>query len=426
MQKQLETYFDRLWPINRSLTGDGNRKTLDILSEIIPLNVHEVPSGTACFDWNVPPEWNVQEAWIKDEKDNTIVNFKVNNLHLLGYSEPFEGVLSYEELKEHLYTLPKQPDLIPYLTSYYSKRWGFCMSHHQFEKLDKNGSYTVKIDSTLDEHGSMTYGDLVLKGKSDKEILLTTYICHPSMANNELSGPLVTAFIYNQLKDKDNYYSYRFVFAPETIGSIYYLSQHGDHFKQNMEAGFVVTCVGDDGQFTYKKSRRGDSLPDRAVNTVLKQSESEFRTIPFAPRGSDERQYCSPGFNLPVVLLLRTTYGQYEEYHTSSDDKDFISFAAMEKTVATYLEVIELIEKNKKYINQFPNCEPQLGKRGLYPTLSEKEKAIEIDAMMWILNYSDGEHDLLDIIEKSDIDFKIMIRVADKLMAKGMLKVEKQ
>ncbi|RPD91719.1 DUF4910 domain-containing protein [Aureibaculum marinum] len=422
MQEQLEKYFDRLWPINRSLTGDGNRETLDILSEIIPLTIHEVPSGTQCFDWIVPPEWNAKEAWIKDEHGNTIVDFAVNNLHLLGYSVPFEGELTFNELKEHLYTLPKQPDLIPYLTSYYSRRWGFCMSHNQFQKLDKNGIYTVKIDSSLDEKGAMTYGDLVLKGKSDKEILLTTYICHPSMANNELSGPLVTAFIYNQLKDKENYYTYRFVFAPETIGSIYYLSQYGEYFKQNLEAGFVVTCVGDDGQFTYKKSRRGNSLPDRAVYTILKQTESEFKVIDFAPRGSDERQYCSPGFNLPVVLLLRTTYGQYAEYHTSGDNKDFISFAAMEKTILKYVEILTLIEKNKKYINQFPYCEPQLGKRGLYPTLSEKEKAIEIDAMMWMLNYSDGDHDLLDIIEKCNIDYKTMMNVADKLLLKGILK----
>lgn len=421
MQDQLEAYFDRLWPINRSLTGDGNRETLKILSEIIPLNIYEVPSGTTCFDWTVPPEWNVKEAWIKDDNDNTIVDFKEHNLHLLGYSEPFDGLLTYEELKEHLYTLPEQPELIPYLTSYYSRRWGFCMSHNQYENLDRNTKYKVKIASSLDENGSMTYGDLVLKGKTDREILLTTYICHPSMANNELSGPLVIAFLYDQLKDRDNYYTYRFVFAPETIGSIYYLSRYGEHFKEKLAAGFVLTCVGDDGHFTFKRSRKGNTLADRAVETVLAQTEDTFDQLDFVPRGSDERQYCSPGFNLPVVVLTRTTYGQYDAYHTSGDNKDFISFAAMEETVNKYLSIFKLIEKNKKYINQYPYCEPQLGKRGLYPTLSEREKELEIDAMMWILNYSDGEHDLLDIIKKSSIDYRVILNVADRLMENGMI-----
>tara|TARA_R110002073_G_scaffold72537_1_gene177598 strand:- start:624300 stop:625568 length:1269 start_codon:yes stop_codon:yes gene_type:complete len=422
MKKRLEDYFDRLWPINRSLTGDGNRETLSILSEIIPLNIHEVPSGTACFDWNVPPEWNVREAWVKDENDTIIVNFKVNNLHLLGYSEPFEGILTFDELKEHVYTLPKQPELIPYLTSYYSKRWGFCMSHNQFETLDKNGRYSIKIDSTLNEKGSMTYGDLVIKGKTRKEVLLTTYICHPSMASNELSGPLVTAFIYDQLKNKDNYYSYRFVFAPETIGSICYLSKHGEHFKDKLEAGFVVTCVGDNDNFTYKKSRRGNSLVDRAVEIVLSQTEEKFNIVDFAPRGSDERQYCSPGFNLPVGSLMRTMYGEYPEYHTSGDNKEFISFAAMEKTIDKYLEVLTVIEKNKKYINLHPYCEPQLGKRGLYPSLSEKEKDLEIDAMMWILNFSDGQSDLIDIVKKSKVKYGSIIKVVDNLLLKKIIK----
>lgn len=422
MKEKIEAYFDRLWPINRSLTGNGNRETLKILSEIIPLNTYEVPSGTQCFDWNVPPEWNVKEAWIKDDKGNIIINFEANNLHLLGYSEPFEGELTYNELKEHLYTLPKQPDLIPYLTSYYSRRWGFCMSHHHFLTLDKNSKYSVKIDSSLDEKGSMTYGDLVLKGKTDKEVLFTTYICHPSMASNELSGPLVTVFIYNKLKNRDLNYSYRFVFAPETIGSIYYLSKHGEHLKNKLEAGFVITCVGDDGNFNYKKSRQGNTLVDRAVATILNQTEANYRIFDFFPRGSDERQYCSNGFNLPVGSLVRTLYGEYPEYHTSGDNKDFISFSAMEKTVEKYMEVINLIEKNKKYINLFPYCEPQLGKRGLYPTLSDKEKDIEIDAMMWLLNFADGEHDLIDIIEKSKIDNKIMLKMVDKLLIKDMIK----
>jgi aminopeptidase-like protein len=416
MRERIEAYFDRLWPINRSLTGNGNRETLKIISEIIPLEKHEVPSGTQCFDWAVPPEWNVHEAWIKDEDGNIIVDFKTNNLHLLGYSVAFEGKLTYEELKEHLYYLPEQPNLIPYLTSYYSKRWGVCMSYNQFEGLDEQKQYSVKIDSNHNENGSMTYGDLVVKGKTDKEILFTTYICHPSLANNELSGPLVTAFIYEQLKKKDLYYTYRFVFAPETIGSIAYLSIHGAHLKQKLVGGFVVTCIGDCGNFTYKKSRQGDTLVDRAVQTILNETEENFEIIDFAPRGSDERQYCSPGFNLPVGSLMRTMYGVYPEYHTSSDNKEFVSFEAMEKSVNKFMDIVDLMEMNHKYVNQFPNCEPQLGKRGLYPSLSEKNKAIEIDAMMWVLNYTDGKHDLIDIIEKSKIDYRIILKIIDKLL----------
>lgn len=423
MKIRLEQYFDRLWPINRSLTGNGNRESLQILSEIIPLEIREIPSGSKCFDWTVPPEWNNKEAWIKDETGKVIVDFNNNNLHLLGYSEPFDGVLTYDELKEHIYTLPNQPDLIPYLTSYYSRRWGFCMSHNQFKKLDKTIKYEVKVESELNENGSMTISDLVLKGKSDKEILFTTYICHPSLANNELSGPLVTAFIYDQLKDKDLYYTYRFVFVPETIGSICYLSIHGDYLKKNLAAGFVVTCIGDNGNFTYKKSRKGNSLSDRAVNIVLSQTEKEYSILEFSPIGSEERQYCSPGLNLPVGSLMRTMYGVYPEYHTSADNKDFICFDAMEKSVKKYLGIVDVMENNKKYVNQFPNCEPQLGKRGLYPNLgSQKEKAIEVEAMMWILNLADGNHDLIDIIELSNINYEIIINTANNLLREGILK----
>lgn len=426
MKKQLENYFDRLWPLNRSLTGEGNRETLRILSEIVDIKIEEVPCGRQCFDWTVPPEWNAKEAWIKDSKGNIIVDFSKNNLHLLGYSEPYKGEHNFEELKSHLYTLPEQPDLIPYLTSYYSRRWGFCLSHNQFLELDRDETYTVYIDSTLDDNGSMTIGEAVIKGNSDKEILFSTYICHPSLANNELSGPLVSAFIYNNLKKQENLkYTYRFLFIPETIGSIYSLSVKGEYWKKHLQAGFVLTCIGDDGNFTYKKSRIGNTLADRAALIHLTQTEKDFKVIDFFPSGSDERQYCSPGFNLPVGSLMRTMYGVYPEYHTSGDDKDFISFDAMEQSVLKYLGIIEVMERNEKYINAMPYCEPQLGKRGLYPTLgSQKGTQDFVSAMMWILNLADGTNDLISISETSKIPIMELIPVVDKLILNGILKNE--
>lgn len=421
---EIEKYFERLWPITRSLTGNGNRKSLIILSELIDLEITEVPCGTQCFDWNVPPEWNINEAWIKDSRGNKILDFSENNLHILGYSEPFQGKLSFEELKSHLYTLPEQPDLIPYLTSYYKRRWGFCLSNNHFLQLDQNEIYEVFIDSSLDDNGSMTIGEAIIKGKSDKEVLFSTYICHPSLASNELSGPLVSAFIYNNLKKLNNLkHTYRFIFVPETIGSIYSLSVKGEYWKKNLTAGFVITCIGDNGKFTYKRSRIGNSLPDRAVEIILKQTESDYNIVDFFPSGSDERQYCSPGFNLPVGSLMRTMYGRYPEYHTSADNKDFISFEAIEKSINKYLEVIDVIEKNDKYLNSMPYCEPQLGKRGLYPTLgSQKGTDEQVKAMMWILNLSDGTNDLITIAEKSNVPVKLLFPIVDKLIENGILR----
>lgn len=427
MKEQIEKYFDRLWPLNRSLTGNGNRETLKILSEIADIKITEVPSGTECFDWTVPPEWNVKEAWIKDSKGNIIADFRVNNLHLLGYSERFSGLLNLNELKEHLYSLPEQPEVIPYLTSYYKKRWGFCISHNQLINL-KEGTYEVLIDSELDQDGSMTIGEAILEGDTDEEILLSTYICHPSMANNELSGPLIASFIYKKLKEKKyRRYTYRILFVPETIGSIYYLSRHGDHLKNKLSAGFVITCVGDKGNFTFKRSRAGNSITDRASVLILKQTEKYFDTEEFFPTGSDERQYCSPGFNLPVGSLMRTRYGKYKEYHTSADNKEFISFKAMEESVYKYLEILDLIENNFTYINRLPHCEPQLGKRGLYPTLgSQKDTAEFVNALMWILNLSDGTNDIINISTISGMSFKTIIKAAEELLNKGLIEIKYQ
>lgn len=427
MKDQIEKYFDRLWPLNRSLTGNGNRETLKILSEIADIKITEVPSGTECFDWTVPPEWNVKEAWIKDNSGDIIADFKDNNLHLMGYSEKFSGYLSLIELKEHLYSLPGQPEVIPYLTSYYKNRWGFCLSHNQLLNL-KDDTYEVKIDSELNPEGSMTMGEAILKGDTDEEVLLSTYICHPSMANNELSGPLVTSFIYNKLKEKKNRrYTYRILYLPETIGSIYYLSKQGEHLRNKLAAGFVITCIGDKGNYTYKKSRRGNTIADRASELILKQTEKNYVIEKFFPTGSDERQYCSPGFDLPVGSLMRTRYGKYKEYHTSADNKEFISFKSMEDSVFKYLEILDVIENNFTYLNKMPYCEPQLGKRGLYPTIGSKKDTSEfVNSLMWILNLSDGTNDLIEMSDRSGIKFNILSNAAADLMKSGLIEINPQ
>jgi aminopeptidase-like protein len=423
MKVELERYFDKLFPITRSLTGNGNRETLKILSEIVDMKICEVSSGTQCYDWTVPPEWNAREAWVKNSKGEKIIDFTVNNLHLVGYSIPFSGKLCLAELREHLHSITELPNTIPYLASYYKKGWGFCLTHNQLQSLEDD-MFEIFIDSDLNSNGNLTYGEALLKGKSDKEVLLSTYICHPSMANDNLSGVLVTAFLYDQLKNRDLNYSYRFLFIPETIGSIYYLSMHGEYLKNNLIAGFVITTIGDNGAYTYKRSRQGDALCDRAAELILKQTEEKYTVEDFFPdNGSDERQYCSPGFNLPVGSLMRTRYGKYAEYHTSDDNKNFISFKAMEKSVEKYLEVIEVVENNCKYESQFPFCEPHLGKRNLYPTMtSQKSHSNTVSAMKWILNYADGQHDLIDISNKSNIDFKLLLEAINALIKKNLIK----
>lgn len=422
MKESLEKYFDRLWPLNRSLTGNANRETLGILSEIIDLKISEIPSGTECFDWKVPPEWNVKEAWIKDGSGKIIVDFRKNNLHLLGYSTGFSGKMELKLLKEHLYSLPAQPDVIPYLTSYYKRKWGFCITYRQLKELSED-TYEVFIDADLNENGSMTIAEAVIKGETEEEVLLSTYICHPSMANNELSGPLVTAFIFNELKKSGRKkYTYRFLFLPETIGAVYYLSVNGEELKKKLIAGYVVTCAGDRGNFTYKRSRNGNSAADRAAEIMLKQKEKEYIIEDFFPTGSDERQYCSPGYDLPVGSLMRTRYGKYNEYHTSADNKEFISFERMEDTVRMYLDIINVIEKNAYYKNLKPYCEPQLGKYGLYPEIgSDKDTAETVSSLMWALNLSDGMNDLITISEKSGTEFEKIAEACEILEKKGIL-----
>jgi len=416
---ELEQLFDRLWPLNRSLTGEPNRKTLEILSERIPLEITEVPSGTKCFDWEVPPEWNVSQAYIADENGKKLIDFKNNNLHLVGYSTPIDSVMSFEELDKHLHYLEAKPDWIPYITSYYSRTWGFCLSYNQYLCLDKTASYKVVIDSSLDDKGSMTIGQVDIKGQSDKMIFLSTYICHPSMANNELSGPLMASLLYENLASSNPYYSYR---VPETIGSICYLSKYGNELKEKVVAGYVITTIGDLGPFNYKKSKLGASISDRAAELVLGRSNIEHAIHDFFPWGSDERQYCSPGFNLPIGSLMRTYYEDYDEYHTSADNKSFISFQGLLDGLELFLEILNLIQANATYLNLNSHCEPRLGKRNLFPSAENDLTEHHLEATMWLLSYSDGEHDLLSIIGKSKIDYKYFLEMAELLSEKKLLK----
>lgn len=411
----LEAYFDRLWPICRSITGNGLRASFKILQEVIPLKLTEVPSGKQVFDWNIPMEWNIHQAYIITPEGKKIADFSKNNLHVVNYSLPIDQTITFDQLKQHIYTLPDQPQAIPYITSYYKEHWGFCMSHEEFLSLPTQGEYKVLIESELKE-GSLTYGDLVLPGETEEEILFSTYLCHPSMANNELSGPLVMAKLYEKIKAlKNRKYTYRFVMAPETIGIIAYLHEYGQGMKKRVKAGYVLTCCGDAASLVYKRSKIGDSLADKVAEHVLKNQEIPFEVIPFAIGGSDERQYCSPGFNLPVGSLTRSMYRRYKEYHTSLDNKSFISFEAMEKTAAIYFSFVRALELNDQYVNKIPFGEPQLGKRGLYPTSAGWINSTEsLYNLLHFLSYADGSIDIIEIAEKrnqSVLAFEDIVRV---------------
>lgn len=419
---EIAEYFQRLWPITRSLTGYGNRKTLEILQELADIQIHETPSGTPCFDWEVPAEWNPREAWIRNSQGEIIVDFKQNNLHLLGYSIPYQGTLTYDELKEHIYTKPSQPEVIPYLTSYYQERWGFCMSHEQFQRLSQTDTYTVHIDTQLDSKGSMTWGEAVIPGTSTKEIFFSTYICHPSMANDVLSGMLGQALLYNAIKASGpHHYTYRFLWIPETIGSIFYLSKYGEALKKNMLAGFVLTCMADPGKITWKMSRK-DSYTDRVVQRILEREGIDYQKEAFFPGGSDERQYCSPAFDLPVSLIMRSRYEKYSQYHTSADTLEFISIPHFQEILELYMRVVKEMEDEPVYASNNPHCEPKLGKRGLYPTLGAQEKYPDyIDAMMWILNLSDGSYDAPAMADRSGMSEDLIQNILQNLLKENLI-----
>ncbi len=425
MKDELEHYFDRLWPICRSISGNGLRESFGILKEVIPLKTYEIPTGTKVFDWTIPKEWNIDDAYIISPDGKKICDFKKNNLHVVNYSIPVDKEVDYDELIKHIHTLNNQPNAIPYITSYYKETWGFCISKKELDKLPKKGKYRVFIKSSL-KNGSITYGDLVLPGDSKKEILLSTYLCHPSMANNELSGPLCLAFLYQKIKQlKNRKYTYRFIIAPETIGTIAYLSKYGMDLKNNLLAGYVMTCCGDNAPFIYKRSKNENSLTDRLAHHILKHQKFKYKSIPFSVGGSDERQYCSPGFNMPVGSLTRSIYQSYKEYHTSLDNKDFISFSSMTETIELYFSFIKALELNDYYLNTNLFCEPQLGQRGLYPSSVNPEiNRKKIHNRMHLLSFSDGKKDLIEIAELNNTSiFDFEQDIKDLIKADLLIKV---
>jgi len=418
---EIYKFAKELWPFNRSITGDGLRDTLTRISKHLPaLKIKSVLSGTKVFDWTVPKEWKIKEAYIITPKGKKICDFSENNLHLVGYSIPFKGEVTFDKLKKHLYTLPDQPNAIPYVTSYYEQRWGFCLSQEQLDSLE-NGTYKVVIESSLFD-GELNYGELLIKGKSDKEIFLSTYICHPSMANNELSGPTVVTFISKWLKEIRNLnFSYRIIFIPETIGSITYLSSNYKEMKKKIFAGFNVSCVGDDRSYSYLPSRNGKTISDLIAKHVLRWIDPNFIEYSWLNRGSDERQYCAPGIDLPIASILRTKYGEYPEYHTSLDNlENVVSPKGLEGGYWAIRKAIEAIERNKNYKTTVL-CEPQMGKRNLYPTLSFGNRNKKINLMMNFISFCDGKSSLLEIADRLNMPIWDLYSLIDELYSHDLI-----
>ena len=422
---QIYKWAKDLFPICRSIAGPGNKKTLDYLRKINKLiEIKHFDSGEQAFDWTIPNEWHINQAWIKDEKGNEIINFKNHNLHVMNYSAPVDKVVSFDELSDKLFSIPEMPNSIPYVTSYYTEDWGFCIQHSKKQRLDKKSKYHVFIDSQFIK-GKMHYGECLIKGRSKKEILLSTYICHPSMANNELSGPLVTTALINKISSQNNFFSYRILFLPETIGSIAYLSKFHKKMKSHTHGGFVITCVGDEGKFSYIPSRLGNTISDRAALHVLSNQKEDFQKYTWSDRGSDERQYCAPGIDLPIASVTRSKYGEYNEYHTSDDNLNFISPKGLQGSAELLYKITSVIEKNCKPKTQFL-CEPMLGKRGLYPSQSTLDTQQAVQDILDIISYSDGSKDLIEIAQLINKPVWEIYDMIDQLIQKDVLQVENE
>ncbi|MFZ3573394.1 DUF4910 domain-containing protein [Streptomyces sp. BH097] len=418
--EQLHELVERMYPLCRSITGDGVRATLAIVGEYIPLDVHEVPTGTQVLDWTVPQEWNIRDAYIADASGKRVVDFAASSLHVLGYSVPVSATMPLSELRPHLHTLPDQPDLVPYRTSYYKPDWGFCLAQNTLDALP-DGDYEVCVDSTL-EDGHLTYAEHVVPGQVPDEVIVSCHVCHPSLANDNLAGIAVATYLARALAERTPYYTYRFIFAPGTVGAITWLARNKERIER-VKHGLVLACAGDRGDLTYKRSRRGDAEIDRVLQHVLRASERPHQVKEFTPYGYDERQYCSPGFDLGVGSLTRTPYAGYPEYHTSADDLDFVSPEAMADTLAVCREAFAVLDRNRRYLNQSPYGEPQLGRRGLYDALGGRSDTKQAQmAMLWVLNLSDGEHSLLDVAERSGLPFDTVADAADALGAAGLVK----
>jgi aminopeptidase-like protein len=416
--RDMHAFAAELYPICRSITGNGIRETLGMIEKRIPLKLFNVPSGTAVFDWTVPKEWNIRDAYIKNSRGEKVVDFKNCNLHVMSYSTPVHATMTLAELKPHLFTLPEHPDWIPYRTSYYKENWGFCLAHNEFARLTE-GKYEVRIDSTHTD-GNLTYAECFLPGQSDEEILISCHACHPSLANDNLSGITVATALAKFLSSQKLRYSYRFVFLPGTIGAITWLAKNREVAK-HIRHGLVLTGIGNAAGFHYKKSRRGDAEIDRAAVHVLHYHGNGAEVLEFSPYGYDERQYCSPGFNLPVGCLTRSVWGTFPEYHTSADNLDFIHAERLAESLRVCVAAFDVLENNQCYRNLSPYCEPQLGKRDLYRSTGGPSIGAEINARLWVLNFSDGEHSLLDIAERSGIAFNLIRDAADVLFSGGLL-----
>lgn len=413
--------MENLYPICRSITGNGVRQTLAEIKKYIDLQVHEIPTNTQVFDWTIPKEWNITDAYIADSKGNRVVDFKKSNLHVVSYSIPIRKKMRLAELKQHLYTIPDLPNTVPYLTSYYKEDWGFCMTHKDFLNL-KEEEYEVVIDSTLKD-GSLTYGEFFIPGSTSDEILVSCYVCHPSMCNDNLSGVVLTTLLAKELSKVKTNYSLRFLFVPETIGAIAWLATNEKNLSK-IKHGLVATCLGDPGVSTYKRTKHGKAEIDRTVEYVLKNSKDDYQILDFFPTGSDERQFCSLGINLSVGSLMRTPYGKFAEYHTSDDNLKFVQPQFLADSYSKYLQTIFVLENNKKHLNLNPKCEPQLGKRGLYRQIGGQKITQNSElAMFWMLSLSDGLHDIIDISEKSGLEFDVLLEAAQKLEKNNLLKL---